>query len=447
MKDLTIGNEFKSILKFSMPILLGSVFQQLYNIVDSLIVGNYLGSASLGAVGASFPVIFVLIAMIMGLTMGASIVISQYFGIKDMEKVKKGIDTMMIIGLSLGLFIGVVGFLFAESIFVLLRLPAEIIETATAYFKVFISGSIFMFGYNGVSDILRALGDSKTPLYFLIISVVLNIILDLVFVLVCGWGIAAVALATVISQAVAFFGLTIWLNTRHTFVKINFFRLKFDKEIFFKCIKLGLPTGVQQMAVGLGATLLVSIAGGFGKDTLAGLTIGTKLDSLAILPMLSIAQALTSFVGQNAGAGHYDRIRKGYHAAMILSCGISFGLGLVFLFFNEYLVSFFSPETEVQRVASELLMICSMFYVVISAMFITNSLLRGAGDTIFPLFSTVLMLWFVRLPASYILSREWSGLGDTGIWWGNPIAWTLGFILVYIYYKKGKWKNKSVVRS
>ncbi|MCL2062874.1 MAG: MATE family efflux transporter [Candidatus Cloacimonetes bacterium] len=460
MKDLTEGSVFNHILKFSMPMLLGSVFQQLYNVVDSVIVGQFLGNSSLAAVGASFPVIFVLISMIMGLTMGMSVVISQYYGAKDMHRVKQAIDTMMIFVITSGLIVGIFGYFFSEKIFIWMNFPQEVVTDAAVYFRILIAGVIFMFGYNGMSSILRGLGDSKTPLYFLMVTTILNILLDLLFVLVFKWGIAGVSIATVISQGVSFLGMIIWLNKKHDFINIKFINLEFDKEIFRKSVKIGFPAGVQQTIVALSAVALTSIVGGFGTETVAGFAVAIRIDSFAMMPAMNISIALTNFVGQNVGAGKIDRIKKGYKAALSISCGISFILGLIFLTLGMPLVSFFTPDPAVQLVGTQFLMTCSMFYIFVSAMFMTNGVLRGAGDATAPMLNTMIALWCVRIPVAIILSQgwkgvsflgyelhAWEGLGSRGIWWGAPISWVVGFLLAYSRYRGGKWKTKSVVQK
>ncbi|MCK9329899.1 MAG: MATE family efflux transporter [Candidatus Cloacimonetes bacterium] len=447
MKDLTEGNVFKQILYFSIPMLFGNVFQQLYNVVDSIIVGNYLGNEALAAVGASFPVIFVLISMILGITLGMSIVISQYYGAKDLRNVKRAIDSMMIFIIISGIVVGIIGYIFANSIFRLLGFPEEVIIQAGTYFKIFIAGIIFMFGYNGVSAILRGLGDSKTPLYFLILSTVLNIFLDLVFIVVFENGIEGVAFATIISQAVSFIGMSIWLNVKHKFIKIKFINLEFARDIFLKSLRIGLPSGIQQTIVGLSITALISIVSDFGTATIAGFTVATRLDSFAMMPAMNISIAITSFVGQNIGAGKVSRVAKGYHTALSLSGVISIIIGLIFIFFGKHLTGFFSPDIAVQEVGDAYLSTIGGFYIAFSGMLITQGVLRGAGDTIFPMIFTIISLIFIRVPLAWFLSREWFDLGSDGIWWGTPIAWSVGFILSFIYYRSGKWKNKSIVKT
>jgi putative MATE family efflux protein len=445
MNDMTTGSAFRHIIKFSIPMLLGNVFQQMYNVVDSLIVGNYIGKSALAAVGASFPVMFVLISLIIGLTMGMSVVISQYYGAKDLKKVKNAIDSMLIFTIVAGITVGLVGYIFAEQIFTLMGFPCEVIAEAKVYFQIFIAGIIFTFGFNGVSAILRGLGDSKTPLYFLIIATVLNIGLDLLFVVGFGWGIAAVSLATVISQAVAFIGIIWYLNKTHKIVKINLLDLTFDRSIFIKSVRIGLPAGVQQSIVALSMTALTTIVGGFGTDTIAGFSIAIRLDGFAVMPAMTISIALTSFVGQNIGAGKHHRVREAYIAAMIISVSIAIIAGLLFIFGGRWLVGFFSPDVEVQEVAKQALLIMGGFYVFLSAMFMNTGVLRGAGDTLIPMFISIFTLWIVRIPAAYWLSRDWSGLGSDGIWWSSPSSWIIGFCLTLIYLKTGRWKRVKVI--
>ena len=447
MRDLTQGNVFGHIIKFSIPMLLGNLFQQLYNIVDSLIVGNILGKNSLAAVGASFPVTFILISLVIGFTSGMSVVIAQYYGAKDLKTVKKAIDTLMISVMASGVVIGLIGYIFSEQIFILMRFPEEVIPEAALYFKVVMAGSIFSFGYNGVSAILHGLGDSKTPLYFLMIATILNIALDFVFLLWFRWGIGAVAFATVISQAVAFTGIVLWLNKKHNFVKIRFRNLEFDKDVFKKSIKIGLPSGVQNTIVGLSITILLAIVGTFGTETIAGFTVAIRLDAFAMLPAMTIAIALTSFVGQNIGAGKLDRVKKAYYSSLLLSASIAITIGFILIFWGRFFVGFFTPDIEVQIVGASMLRIMGGFYVFLAAMFMTNSVLRGAGEAMIPMFVTAFILLGIRLPLAYLLSREWSGLGSNGIWWSSPISWMIGFGSSMYFYKKGKWKEKALIRN
>jgi putative MATE family efflux protein len=266
MKDLSTGNEGKLILKFAIPMLIGNVFQQLYSVIDSIVVGKFVGKNALAAVGTSGPVIFLLISFMIGITMGFTIVISQYFGAKDLTKVQKAIGTMYIFLFFISILMSVVGFLISGFIFRVIKLDPQIIPMAQVFLNIFFGGLVFLFGYNGTSAILRGLGDSKTPLYFLVGSVVMNIGLDLVFVLVFHWGVPGVAYATVISEALAFISQILYLNKYHKVVKFSFRSLKFDYPIFIKSLRIGLPTGFQQTFVAMGMVALYWVVDKFGID-------------------------------------------------------------------------------------------------------------------------------------------------------------------------------------
>jgi putative MATE family efflux protein len=444
MKDLTQGKESRIIFRFAVPMLLGNVFQQMYNIVDSVIVGNYLGKEALGAVGASFPLIFLLVSLVIGIASGSTVVISQYFGARDLEKVKLAIDTLFIVMYGSSVVVTGVGFLFAGEIFQLIKLPAEILPQAVLFFKITMLGSITIFGYNATAAVLRGLGDSKTPLYFLIISTIVNAVLVFLFVVVFKWGIAGSAWATVIAQSGAFFSAVLYLNRYHKLIRINLIALKFDKEIFIKSLKIGLPSGFQSTFVALGMMALLRIVNDFGTDTVAAYSVAGRIDSFAGLPAMNFSMALSAFVGQNIGAGRHDRVKNGLISTigmgLIISLVISIGVAL----FSTSLMSFFSPDPKVIEIGAQYLTIVASFYFAFSTMFALNGLFRGAGDTLIPMFITLFSLWVVRIPCAYFLSKEF---GTIGVWWAIPIGWAMGLILSLVYYYSGHWKNKSVVKS
>jgi MATE family, multidrug efflux pump len=443
MKDLSVGKEHRVILNFAIPMLLGNVFQQLYNVVDSIIVGNYLGKEALGAVGASFPILFTLISLVIGIAMGSTIIISQYFGAKEMDNVRKAIDTMFyVLGIASGI-VTIVGLAFSEEIFQLIKLPAEILPQAKLYFNIYISGAIMMFGFNGTNAILRGLGDSKTPLVFMIISSVINIGLDLLFVVVFGWGIEGVAIASIIAQGGAFISGMIYLNKYHSFININFLKLQFDKFIFKKSLYIGLPTGLQQMFVALGMTALFRIVNDFGTDVIAAYSVAGRIDSFALLPAMNFSAALSTFVGQNLGANKPERVKKGLISTMFMSAIISITITLIAVFFGKFLMGWFTNDVVVIEIGYNYLVIVSSFYLIFTSMFIVSAVFRGAGDTIVPMFITLLALWLVRIPVSWFLSQS---MDEIGIWWGVPIAWTFGLILSVSYYFTGRWKKKVIVK-
>jgi putative MATE family efflux protein len=443
MQDLTTGKEGKLILQFAAPMLLGNVFQQLFSIVDSFVVGNFVGKEALAAVGASFPVIFVMVSMIIGLVMGTTVVISQYFGAKDLVKVKRAIDTMYIYCAVAGVISSVAGIIISEPLLRLLVLPEEIMPQATQYLRIYLSGMIIFFGYNGTSAVLRGLGDSKTPLYFLIVATIANIILDLLFVAVFGWGVQGAALATLLSNSLAF-GLAIyWLNRTHKIIRIAIKGLHFDREIFRQSVNIGLPTGIQQTLIALGGLALMGIVNQFGTNVIAGFSVASRLDALAIVPALSFSQAISTFVGQNIGANKPERIRAGLISTVKMSGIVTIVTTVVIILSGHILMRLFTKDPEVIKWGYQYLMIVSSFYICFTLMYIYLGVMRGAGATLLPMFFSLFSLWIIRIPMAWFLSDK---IGASGIWWSIPAGWIVGLFLTFIYYKSGLWKKKSIVK-
>jgi putative MATE family efflux protein len=443
MQDLTNGKESKLIFQFAAPMLLGNVFQQLFSVVDSIVVGKFVGKEALAAVGASFPVIFIMVSMIIGLVMGTTVVISQYFGAKDFVKVKRAIDTMYIYCTIAGIITTIIGLIISEPLLRMLGLPEELMPQAVQYLRIYLSGIIIFFGFNGTSAVLRGLGDSKTPLYFLIIATVANIILVLLFVGVFRWGVAGAAYATLIANAIAF-GLAIyWLNKTHKIVRIAIRGLHFDRVVFRQSLNIGLPTGLQQTLVAMGALALMGIVNKFGTNVIAGFSVASRLDALAMIPAMSFSQALSTFVGQNIGANKSERIRAGLISTIKMSGIVTIVTTIFIVFGGHLMMSLFTNDKEVIRLGDQYLTIVSSFYILFTLMFIYNGVMRGAGDTLIPMFISLLSLWIIRIPMAWFLSGK---IGASGIWWAIPAGWFVGLALSFTYYKSGRWKKKTVVK-
>jgi len=444
MKDLTNGKEARLILNFAMPMLLGNLFQQLYNIVDTIIVGNFLGKEALAAVGASFPIMFTMISLIIGVASGGTIVIAQYFGAKQFGSVKKAIHTLYIFLTIASLSLTLIGIPLIDDIFRLIKLPDELLPDATLYLSIYFSGFIAMFGFNATSAILRGLGDSKTPLYFLMISTFFNIAFDLLFIVVFKWGVAGAAIATVISQAGAFLTAVIYLNRNHKLIDFNLPTWKFNRKIFWQSIRIGLPTGFQHTFVSLGMLAIMSIVNTFGTNVIAGYSAALRIDSLAVLPAMNFSAALATFVGQNIGAGKPERVKRGLIATLLMSSAVSLIIMVIIIFLKYQLIGMFTKDPEVIRIGGEYLLIVSSFYIIFTIMFKINGVLRGAGDTIIPMFITLFSLWIVRVPFAWYFSGL---IGDTGIWWSQPAGWAVGLVLSFGYYLTGRWKKMGVVKQ
>ena len=443
MRDLTTGNEGKLIFQFAAPMLLGNIFQQLFSVIDAIVVGNFIGKEALAAVGASFPIIFMMVSLIIGLVMGTTVVIAQYFGAKDFVKVKRAIDTMYIYSAGAGVITTAAGLLLAEPMLRLLGLPEEIMPQAVLYLRIYFGGIIIFFGYNGTSAVLRGLGDSKTPLYFLIIATVANIILVILFVGVFKLGIAGAAYATLLANGIAF-GLAIyWLNKTHKLIRIAISGLHFDREIFIQSIRIGLPTGIQQTFVALGNLAIMGIVNTFGTNVIAGFSVASRLDSLAMIPAMSFSQALSTFVGQNIGANKVSRIKKGLRSTVKMSGAITIAMTVIIVLWGHVIMSLFTKDAEVIRLGDQYLTIVSIFYILFTLMFIYTGIMRGAGDTLIPMFFTLISLWLIRIPLAYFLAHR---IGVTGIWWAIPTGWLIGLTLAFLYYKTGRWKTKAVVK-
>jgi len=445
-RDLTIGKESKQIILFALPVIAASIFQQLYNVVDSIIVGNVLGKEALAAVGASFPVIFVLISLLIGISSGVTVVVSQYFGAKQYDNVVKAINTFYVFIFIASIIMSIFGIYFSEDIFIALKLPTEVLDDAVDYLQIYLGGMVFMFAFYGTNGILRGMGDSRSPLYFTIFSTILNIGLDLLFVMVFDWGIKGVAYASVIAQAIAFIGVSIRINKGNSLIHFSFENLVFDWKIFAQSLRIGLPTGAQQSFVAIGMIAIMRIVNDFGTDTIAAFTAASRLDSFASMPAMAFSTALATFVGQNIGANKIERVRRGFYVTLMISSTFSVIVSIIMYFFGTDLIGIFTNDPNVIAIGYSYLVIVSSFYVIFSAMFTVHGLLRGAGDTIVLMFITIFALWFLRIPVSYYLSRPEMGLGSDGIWWGVPIGWSFGLIASFIYYKMGRWKTKAVVK-
>lgn len=443
MKDLTNGNEFLNILKFSLPMLIGNIFQQFYNIADTMVVGKFLGKDAVASVGAVFPIIFFLISLAIGLTFGITVIIGQFFGAKNFIDLKKTIDTSYIVSFFISIIITITGIIFSKNILLLLKTPENVLQDSIKYLNIIFAGTIFLFGFNAIQAIFRGLGDSNTPLYFLIISTIINVILDIIFVVVFNYGVIGVALATIISQGISFFiGILYLFFSKNSILNFKFNRLNFNFSILIKSLKIGSPTAIQQILVSFGMMALTRIVNNFGSDTLAGFTIASRIDSIAMMPAMNFSIALSAFVAQNIGAKKIDRVKKGFYATCYISLSISIILTLLIVIFSELLIKLFNSDLNIVKIGKEYLIIVSSFYSFFAFMFVVNGVLRGAGDTLISMFITLFSLWIVRIPLSYFLSLF---LGTKGIWLGIPIAWIIGSICAFLYYLTGRWKKINII--
>lgn len=437
--DLTEGKVWKVIVRFALPLLVGNLLQQFYNITDSIIVGQFLGKEALAAVSASFFIYYFIISLVIGVGSGTTVVISQLFGAKQYQKVQLAFSSFFIFMLVGGIILSIAGIIFAEPVFRLTNTPEEVIPQAVAYFRIYIGGTFLFVTFNSIISILRGVGESVRPMLFILITTVLNIAFDLLFILVFKWGIEGAARATVVSQGIGMCIALAYVNNTHPLLSIKKQDMLFDWKLFKESLKIGLPTSVQQCAIALGLIALLGIVNSFGTNTLTAYGAAGKIDTIITQAILTLSGALAAFCGQNIGAGRLDRVKKGVQFTMYTN--IALGLltfAAVYLFGNE-MMRIFTKDIDVVAIGKEYLLIIGGFFIVHGALNVYNGALRGAGDTLFPMITSLVCLWLIRIPLAYYLS---SWLGRNGIWWAIGISITIGLIVTFVYYKMGFRKRR-----
>ena len=469
-RDLTQGPITKKILLFALPIMAGNLFQQLYNVVDSWVMGNYAanGTACLAAVNSSFPIMMLFNALFFGVSMGANIILSQYKGAKDYERLEKGMTTMFLLSMFIGAFITAVGLLTARGLLELLGTPEEILDSATTYLRIIFIGTCGNVIYNGLNGMLRGLGDAKSPMYALIFASILNIVLDLIFVIVFHWDVAGVAWATIISHLVSGLYL-VWRQAGGSYgAKINFRHLRVDKSIAKLILRLGLPGAFQNAAFSFGIVIMQAFSNRFGVNYIAASAIMMKADGFAILPMLGLQAAVTTYVGQNIGAGDIERTNKGIRSSCIIGVVIAVIVSAMLLFFGKYLMQAFNVHDEALAMGVHGLSFISYFYVFVAIHHCLNGSLQGAGATI-PTAILGVVSNFLRIPIGYLLAirplnnacraaveagqyatvklAEAAGVGmehHVGLFYTMASTMVLGVVIILPYYLFGNWRSKGI---
>lgn len=435
--DLIHGKIWKSILWFSIPMLVGNLFQQLYNTVDSYVVGNYVSSGALAAVGQSTPIINTLVGFFTGLATGAGVVIAQYYGGHLIDKMKKAIHTSVALTLILCILFTFLGVSLSYKILVLIGSPESVMTPATLYLRIYFGGVSFVCIYNMGSGILRAIGDSKTPLYYLIVASIINIILDFVFVLGLHMGVAGAGWATFIAQGVSALLVTIKLVASKEDYRIVPKDIRFDFSILKKIIEIGIPTALQQSIVSFSNVIVQSYINTFGANAVAGYTSYVKIDGFLQLPIQSFSMAITTFTGQNIGARAYDRVKKGLHTTMLMTFGVTIiGVLIVFLF-GEQLVGIFTSDPEVIADGYLMARIFAAGYLTLPIVHIISGALRGVGLSNIPMYfmvGTFVVLRQIYLAVSVPLTHN---LGIVFAGW--PITWLICAIGLIIYYFHVHW--------
>ena len=448
--DMTTGRPLEKIVLFSVPMLLGNIAQQLYNTVDSVVVGQYVGDNALSAVGSAAPILNLLLVLFVGISMGASIMVSQYFGAKNADELSKTIGNCITLTLLASIIIMVVSLFAIEPLLLLLKTPASILPWARDYLIIFMLGIAGFAFYNILSGILRGLGDSVSALIYLLVSTFINIILDLVFVIYFDMAVPGVALATVIAQGFSAILCFIKLhNMPHVFTlhKKDF---KLSPVHCSRLIKLGLPSGLTQAIFSMAMLAVQSLTNSFGEMFIAANVIIMRVDGFAMMPNFSFGTAMTTFSGQNIGAKKYDRLQKGTKHGTLVALGVSAFITVMILLFGHHLMRLFTNTPELIDLSVKMMRYLAVGYLAFAVMQCLSGVMRGAGDTMTPMWISIITTVFIRVPVAYGL--VWlttseampNGLQDS-VFISLLFSWSVGAIITFICYRRGKWKRNIQV--
>ena len=440
--DMTVGNPARILWKFSLPILLSNIFQQFYNIADSVIVGKFVSEDALAAVGASYPIVMIFMAIAIGGNIGCSVVISQCFGAKEYSRMKTAVNTSLAAMAAVSAILMIFGFLNCAGMLRLLKTPDNILSDAEEYLNIYTGGLLFLFVYNIATGAFTALGDSKTPLYFLIASSVGNVILDLIFVIIFSMEVAGVAWATFIAQGIAAILAVFVLLKRLKKIKTEEKPLLFSWNLFAKITMVSMPSVLQQSFVSVGNLFIQAIVNSFGSSVIAGYSAAIKLNTFYVTSCSSFASGLSSYTAQNIGARKKERIPKGFKVGIVMSLIVAVPFVIFYFFFSDTALRLFLKDSSVGAVSAGavFLRIVSPFYLMIGIKLMSDSVLRGAGSMVTFTIST-----FTDLVIRVVLAQFFSKTaGAVGIWWSWPIGWIAATVLSFGFYAIGVWKRDRV---
>lgn len=431
------GPIWKGIVSFAIPLFLGNLFQQLYNTVDSLIVGNFLGSDALAAVSSSGSLIFLLVGFFNGIATGAGVVISKYFGAKDYEGMRKAIHTDVAFGLVAGLLLTVIGMFLAPQILIWMGTPESVLPNSIIYFRTYFAGSVAFVMYNIVMGILQAVGDSKHPLYYLILSSIVNVVLDLLFVGVFHWGVGSAALATAISQATSAILCFLQLVRTRDVYQVRIREIRFHPTMLRQIIGIGLPSGMQNSIISIANIVVQTNINKFGVMAMAGCGVYSKIEGFAFLPITCFAMSLTTFIGQNLGARQYDRAKKG--AVFGIACSVTLAelVGVIVYFMIPYFAAAFDPNPEVIGIATRQAHIEALFYCLLAFSHCIAGIMRGAGRSTVPMFVMLASWCIIRI--TYITITVHFIQKIQVIFWAYPLTWSISSLIFLIYFLKADW--------
>ena len=434
---MTVGTPWKLIASFALPVFLSQLFQQFYNTIDSLIVGRVHGTEALAAVSSSGTLIFLMISFFVGTSMGAGIVISKYYGARDYERVSRAVHTNICLGIICGVILTIVGVVLTPTFLRWMGTDPDVMPDATAYFRYYFAGAIAIVLYNNCKGVMNALGDSRRPLYYLIISSVTNVLLDLLFIAVFRWGVWAAAFATTLSQALSVVLCIIHLSKKGTLYQLQLSKLRIDKESLGEIVRYGLPAGVQNSVIGFANVIVQTNINSFTKIATAAYGTYAKIEGFAFLPITSFTMALTTFTGQNLGAGLYDRAKKGSRFGIISAVVLAEAIGLVIWLAAPFLIGLFSDDPAVIELGTKQARIESLFFCLLAFSHAVAAVCRGAGKVFVPM-SVMLAIWCV-LRITYITIMMHYVHEIQYIYWAYPITWGISSIIYLFYYLFADW--------
>lgn len=441
--DMTKGSEAGHIIRFALPLLFGNILQQLYNVADTVIVGKYLGDDALAAVGATGSITYLFFTLCIGLAVGVGIIISQYFGAGMIKQVKSAVfNSALVMGL-FGVGISVVSVILAEPLLRMLNTPENILPVSAGYMRIACAGTIAVAAYNWINSVMRSLGDSKTPLVFLGIASVLNVGLDLLFVIVFGWGVNGAAAATIIAQGCSALFAIIYAFKKNENIRLEKSDMTVEKEMMLKCIRVGLPVAGQNAMISVSMVALQRVTNSFGEAVMAAYTASMRIEQLIQQPFGSLNAAMSTFVGQNIGAGKTLRAVKGYRVGLGISAGCAAAAAVLFMLFGRFITGCFVSGSEVIEIGTAAIRLTSLFYIFLGTIHITRGFLNGSGDTGYAVINGIVEV-VSRIGFSLILTAV-PFIGYRGIWITTCITWTLTAVISVIRYKGKRWQKKSIV--
>jgi len=442
---MTEGPPWKKLLIFTVPLLIGNLFQQLYSTADAIILGQYVGDVALAAVGSTVAIFFLIMVLMMGIAIGAGVMVAQYFGAKNRDALSFTIGSSITLTFILGLVIMIFGPLGTRPLLLLLNTPPEILEDSIIYINILLWGVLTMSYFNILSGILRGLGDSFSPLIYLVIGTILNIILSLAFVIGLGWGVAGAAIATVMAQAVTAILCLIKLLKMTGIFEMSLKYLRLKKDYALQILKLGVPTGASQAIVAIAVMVVQPLVNDFGYLFIATHVVIMRIDGFVMMPNFSFGNAMTVFAGQNMGAGKIERISQATKQCAILAAGTATILIGAILIFGRYIAGFFTSTQEVISLSQEMLFILAPGYIIFSVAMVAWGTVRGAGDAISPLWASIINTVFIRVPTAYLFVYL---MGTPhALMYSLLAGWVGNTLLSLIVYRIGKWRSKGLVQQ